>query len=923
MANRVEYIKIARIDQDGNDLTNTLESLTQITIPYTSGASPAVYPIESTTRYRDYFLYRVGMANRTPDPNDSGSLEYNFTSSVESSVSTTSTANYIVGLQTTSGTPINVETVTKDFNSLNLNKKVAVINTYPQKPIAVRISGSATGNGSSGSGPFNLKVNGNNIGSIATIDFTSTTNFDTTLSIPTSSQGPGMEIYGEFAKYGGDVTEVTFASGTTMFITSSVASGPTKETIPEPYLTSQFYGGDCDVLLNNVELYRTNPFLQDLDYNGDPNSPTNFQLIISGTAARGTVPESYYTSFRQTNPRYNGSKNQSEKINYYPPNGKSFSLEEDFFQASPITGILNTSRISSIAATSEPAIVAGSGSGLFGGFSVNSNLDSTYFRSIEANHFPSWGSGTMTKTNVLELDHVKLKTLARDYSNVQIYFSISAEVDVTDGNSANAAAKLQVGLFSFQSGSTANLIPRAGDIVTKNGANSYYVSTQNSILQNDTLNQSVNLIGSIPISAVTNTRKYLGLAISSTNPGTDATRYNFSNATASISINGNPLNIGTFGQTSPIDSLDANIYEFEWGGGTTPEILDWGAVKMGRILQVSSKNLVKNIDPSSNVETITIPSKRGTTSGRARNYRVIVGNPSDQVYPPGSVNTSSVSGVHFWDTPQNIGDYYQVLNGNNPINTEISMFMYPNSTAGSNPTLPATTKILTTEWGVPSKSSYALTSSNSVVYGSISSSSSPRRFINLDRDVHISKVTTDNNGYYQSAAYPIKPNWATIGDQINKDLNEGEKWFVTIYNEFEFPNNQGDYNSVLTTGSLSPFNDGITIDSDGNYSNALGYKGVYEIAGVYDNFNTDFGIMLYDDFPDFGGNKAIGGNTPGNSLGMLIWKARATGKNEFVLVQDSVTGGVQAGAFINKYAPNYITENFEAITKEYGSNQTG
>ena len=36
MAKKVLYIKIARIDQNGNDLTNTLESLTQITIPYTS-----------------------------------------------------------------------------------------------------------------------------------------------------------------------------------------------------------------------------------------------------------------------------------------------------------------------------------------------------------------------------------------------------------------------------------------------------------------------------------------------------------------------------------------------------------------------------------------------------------------------------------------------------------------------------------------------------------------------------------------------------------------------------------------------------------------------------------------------------------------------------------------------------------------------
>ena len=56
---------------------------------------------------------------------------------------------------------------------------------------------------------------------------------------------------------------------------------------------------------------------------------------------------------------------------------------------------------------------------------------------------------------------------------------------------------------------------------------------------------------------------------------------------------------------------------------------------------------------------------------------------------------------------------------------------------------------------------------------------------------------------------------------------------------------------------------------------------------------------------------------------MLIWKAKGVGKNEFVLVQDSITGGVGAGAFINRYSPSYLTENFEAITKEYGGNQTG
>ena len=84
MANRVEYIKISRIDENGNDLTNTLEALTQLTIPYSNGNN-AVYPIESITRYSDYFLYQVGPANYTPNSADAGKLEYKFTSSVSTS----------------------------------------------------------------------------------------------------------------------------------------------------------------------------------------------------------------------------------------------------------------------------------------------------------------------------------------------------------------------------------------------------------------------------------------------------------------------------------------------------------------------------------------------------------------------------------------------------------------------------------------------------------------------------------------------------------------------------------------------------------------------------------------------------------------------------------------------------------------------
>ena len=355
---------------------------------------------------------------------------------------------------------------------------------------------------------------------------------------------------------------------------------------------------------------------------------------------------------------------------------------------------------------------------------------------------------------------------------------------------------------------------------------------------------------------------------------------------------------------------------------------------MGKILNVQTPDSVRTVNPSEGLNQILrsygpIFSGSDTVSQTARDYRTLVGdNVGGGVYPSCSTGSytygtdlnGNPSKKYFWKVSQSVSDYYYTLNGNNPVNSEISLQMYPNSTAGSNPTLPNTTKIATTEWGVPTISNYACTSSNSDVYGIFVNS-----LIQLKRNsptVNISKVTTDSNGFYQSAKYPISPNWATIGDEIVRSLNNGERWFVTLFNEFEFPNGQGDYESVLTSGSLSPFNEGYTsVDSNGNYSYPLAYKGVYEIRGCWDEFDNYFYLLL--DLPNGSGVvKNIGGGVSGNSLGMLIWKARATGKNEFVIVQDQVTGGVQGGAFTSRYAPKYITENFEQITKTFGSNSS-
>ena len=64
---------------------------------------------------------------------------------------------------------------------------------------------------------------------------------------------------------------------------------------------------DCQPTLNNVVLERNNPYIQLVEYNDDPYDPSNFQLILSGNAARSTVPVSNYNLETWNNPRYQGS----------------------------------------------------------------------------------------------------------------------------------------------------------------------------------------------------------------------------------------------------------------------------------------------------------------------------------------------------------------------------------------------------------------------------------------------------------------------------------------------------------------------------------------------------------------------------------------------------------------------------------------
>lgn len=314
--------------------------------------------------------------------------------------------------------------------------------------------------------------------------------------------------------------------------------------------------------------------------------------------------------------------------------------------------------------------------------------------------------------------------------------------------------------------------------------------------------------------------------------------------------------------------------------------MDWGAFKIGKILQVSSKE-VNTVNPSANLKTVQVLSRLDFNS-------------SPQI-PPSQLSQS---------IPQVKGDYYQILNSSNPINSEVSVALYTGGGSSNNPTYPPTTKILTTEFGVPTRSSFMYFTDEAVASETWANNTSA---FNMYQSANIYRVTSD-----YSPGSTVNPVGNSTGDGmvniIQRDINAGERWFFTFFTNLE---NTGTFNSSI----LEPYNGGYTSkDELGNYIDPFGFKGVYEILGVWEPNSTRTRFQL--DKPNLGGSKKMGGSSS-TSLGFLMWKARAAGKNEFVMVQDSVTGGVGYGALTGRYSPEYLTQNFETITKEYGSNQTG
>ncbi len=328
------YIKIAKIDSNGNDNTDSLSTLTTITIPWSDG-SEARYNVIGISQQTDYFSYVVDYESTSsiyyPD---ASTLDYNFSGSYTTSpiLLQSKGVGDFTYLPITQSFPIG----SYDFpvngpdSILNgIDKAQLKWNTYPQKDISIQFSGSVTANASSNAilecmlqdsnlnfvnptfttGPSLVSL-------VVSIGAGNTESFNVEWFIPSGSFDPGSSL--RIVATSPLITTLTFDPTTFLHVSSSVGNRTELQAVIEPYLDYKFTNSDCDVLQNNVLISRPNPFIQDIDYNTSQIIPTNYLALKNYTATKGTYPESNFTITSILNPSY-GSKNQTIDFNVYNP----------------------------------------------------------------------------------------------------------------------------------------------------------------------------------------------------------------------------------------------------------------------------------------------------------------------------------------------------------------------------------------------------------------------------------------------------------------------------------------------------------------------------------------------------------------------------------------------------------------------------
>jgi hypothetical protein len=295
----INYIKVSRFDKQGNDNTISLQELTKLTIKF-SDIGIIDFPLFTISEYPTYYLYTTYInGNITSTDNNVKNHQFVATAgsyflldgsswtgtTLVASIDNNSGFNPTTGRYTFNDTPnINI-TFTASFKAINgFDGYIGVYGV--------------------GSVPFNSIVS---IGQ----SFTGGNTYTISGSFsPINNEPYQFRIDNESSDVTIDLMSFT--------ITQSVAPNVSSNlTVLEPYLTSNFYYSDCNVLINNALDLEYDSNFRQVNYDTGYIIPSNQAQILNGTAEIAPVKSYNYSLKSQIVPRYIGCKQIQQNPNVW------------------------------------------------------------------------------------------------------------------------------------------------------------------------------------------------------------------------------------------------------------------------------------------------------------------------------------------------------------------------------------------------------------------------------------------------------------------------------------------------------------------------------------------------------------------------------------------------------------------------------
>jgi len=302
-----KYLKIARIDCSGSNNTNVLENIDKAFIFNNIVGQYIEYELTVLNEQTTYYLYEAIPRSYTPSLWPNQILNYRVSAS---NISPQTIAPGIFPTTLTLWGSVSGNTL----NYFNPSTGIHNLGNTPNTQLLV--TGSAVISGSSGRLYLNLQRQGNT-STITSANYTS----ETPITISSTYYGLQGDLLYLAATRGG-VSGITVVKSGSFLLTQSraLSSSNCIPVIFEPYVTDfNYYYSDNNPIMNNINEERLSSFFEKVEYYPGITTPTNFNLIISGSAAKANVQDSNYSSKRIINPRYNGVKSTSQLLNTWSP----------------------------------------------------------------------------------------------------------------------------------------------------------------------------------------------------------------------------------------------------------------------------------------------------------------------------------------------------------------------------------------------------------------------------------------------------------------------------------------------------------------------------------------------------------------------------------------------------------------------------